>query len=84
VPDIIALAPHIGELPKTVRDLAPEDYVELVQELVKDLAITDAHAGAVISAGLALLQELVLSALPKVKALADAVKAPDAKPTMVA
>ncbi len=84
IPDIIALAPHIGSLPNSVRDLAPEDYIELVRELVKDLAITDAHAGAVISSGLAVLQELFLHVIPKVQALASAVKAPHAEPTAVA
>lgn len=84
IPDIMALAPHIGELPKSVHDLAPDDYVALVGELVKDMAITDAHAGAVISAGLAVLQELTLGVVPKVQALAAAVKAPHAQASVVA
>lgn len=78
IPDVMALAPHIGELPKSVHDLAPEDYIALVEELVKDMAISDAHAGAVISAAIDILQEVTIGVVPKVQALAAAVKAPKA------
>lgn len=78
VPDIIALVPQIGEIPSAVKALAPDDYVALVTEFAKDLAITDAHAGTIVDAGLDLLHELIGVALPKAQVLAAAIKAPKA------
>lgn len=77
-PDIIALVPSIGDIPAEAKALEPADYVELVGALASDLSVTDAHSAAIISASVALLNVLVMSALPAVEALLAAIKAPAA------
>lgn len=76
VPDVMALVPQIGDIPDETKSLTPADYVALVEELAKDLSLTGARAAAIANAGIYLLQELVIVALPKVEVLAAAVKAP--------
>jgi hypothetical protein len=74
--DLITLVPQIGEIPAEAKALTPADYVALVNALVADLGVTDAHAGSIIEASVALLSELATTILPKVQALIAAVKGP--------
>lgn len=84
IPDVLALVPQIGELPAEAKDLQPEDYVALVQEFAKDLVITDARAGSLVDAGLALLQELATGVIPKLEALAAAFRSHAVAPAQAA
>lgn len=74
VPDIMALAPQIGDVPVEASAMKPDDYVTLIGELAKDLSLTDAHAGMVLDKALTLLQTVTGSVAPQVMALVDAVK----------
>lgn len=76
IPDLMMLAPTIGELPAEAKALKAADYITLVEGLARDLSLTDAHAGSVVNASIDLLQELAIVTLPKVEALVAAVKAP--------
>ncbi len=68
LPDVMELLPKIGDLSLT--NLAPSDYVSLVQELATDLVVPDAHAAAIIQASMKLIEDLV----PDVLALVAAIK----------
>ena len=74
IPDVFQLVPKIGEIPSEVKSLSPNDYMTLVNELVQDLNITDAHAGSIIDAATKLLQECIGNVAPLVQELVSAVK----------
>lgn len=82
--DVLALVPQIGEIPTEAKAMVPADYVTLVAEFAKDAGLSEANAGTVVNAGIDLLQELVGVVLPKVEALANAVKKSPAAPAVAA
>lgn len=84
IPDVLALVPQIGDIPTEAKAMVPADYVALVAEFAKDAGLSEASAGTVVNAGIDLLQELVGVVLPKVEALANAVKKSPAAPAVAA
>jgi hypothetical protein len=74
VPDIMALTPQIGQIPTEAKALSPADYVTLTAALAADLSLSNAAAEQVATTGIDLLQEIVIVLMPKIKALALAVK----------
>lgn len=75
LPEVMALLPQLGEIPAEAQGLVAADYLSLVEELVADLAVSDAHAQSVITAALKVLQDVV-AMVPDVEALIAAIKAP--------
>lgn len=78
IPDLMTLAPEIGEIPADVSAMNPSDYVTLVTGLVGQLGLTDAHVGTILGAALGLLQHIVADVLPSTTALIAAVQGPAA------
>lgn len=73
-PKVMALIPEIGDI--SVAGLAPSDYISLAESLVSDLAISNAHAKAVVDAAFKLVVDVNQYVLPDVQALIAAIKAP--------
>lgn len=76
VPDVLAVLPEIGDIPAEVTKLTPADYLTLVDMLVTDLAVSNAHAQSIIGPSLTLLKDLVTVVLPDLKALVSAINGP--------
>lgn len=74
--DLFALMPQIGDIPAEAKALDPAGYADLCSHFVADLAITDAHAQAIVGAGLKLLNDVVSVIVPDAEALVAAIKAP--------
>jgi hypothetical protein len=75
-PQVMALIPQIGNI--SVAGLQPSDYVTLAESLVTDLAVSNAHAKAILDAAFQLVNDGVKYMLPDVEALIAAIKAPAA------
>lgn len=56
--DVVALMPLVGEIPSEAKALIAADYLELVNALVADLAVTNVKAEGIINAALKILSDL--------------------------
>lgn len=75
IPDILDLLPKIGDIGAEVNGLSPADYGVLLGELAADLAMPNAHVGAIVTASIKLLEDIVQVILPDVQALIAAAQA---------
>lgn len=72
--DLMTLVPLLTQIPSEAKALTAPDYLVLVQSLMDDLGVTDAHAKSIIDNSMALFSELVTVVLPKIESLIGAVK----------
>lgn len=74
LPDLVGLLSNVGDIPAEVKDLAPADYMTLVDSLVARLNIQNQHAEKIIETSLKLIGDLVETIFPDIQALLIAVR----------
>lgn len=74
IPDVLALLPNIGEIPKEAAHLDPEDYAALLAEIAVDLALPVGKTENIVKASIKLLSDVALVFVPDVEALILATK----------
>lgn len=79
LPDVIGLVSNIGDLPKEVKDLGVDDIQIIVDQIVTEINVPNAHAQAIVTASLATFDAVMSSVVKKAEELADVIKGEVAK-----
>lgn len=76
LPDLVNMMKVIGQIPSGVSELKPEDYLTLVECLMKRVAISHTHAGDIIEECLTLLKGIETVVYPSLQRLFNSIKNP--------
>lgn len=73
-PDLASLFENISSIPAEVKDLNPEEYLLLVEDLVARLAISNPEAEAIVQACIKLINDSIAVLIPDTNAVIEAIK----------